>query len=94
MAGNPSLLDLECEGSPYEKQLSLVVVASLIGDPDQKLNVDVGFNFIVGDACVNDEISYIETVPDYIDYIVYEPARSFTAGPVYEQKFPLCPTSC
>ena len=52
MAGNPSLLDLECEGSPYEKQVSLVVVASLIGDPDRKLNVDVGFNFVVGDACV------------------------------------------
>lgn len=49
--GNPNILDLECEGSPYEKRVSLVVVASLVGDPQQKLNADLGFTFTVGDVC-------------------------------------------
>ena len=72
--GNPALIDLECNESPYEKQVTLIVVASLVGDPQNKLNTDIKFDFNIGDACINDEIRYVETVPDYLDYLIYDPA--------------------
>lgn len=33
-------------------------------------------------------------MPEWNDYIIYEPAKSVTKGPTYEQKYPLCPVSC
>ena len=93
-AGNPSIQDPECSGSPFEKQVTLVVIASLVGDPQNKLNIDIKFNFNIGDICVNDKICYVETVPDFLDYMIYDPAKSATNGPIFEQKYPLCPYSC
>lgn len=91
--GHPSLQDFECQGSPFEKVLSFRVVAWLENDPSSQRNIDLQFNFVIGNVCKLDEIFWTSTMGD-IEYIIYSPAQSVTRGPSYGSTYPLCEKEC
>ena len=75
--GNPNIQDFECQGSPYEKVQTYVVIASLVGDPQYQTNVDVKFNFVIGDICIHDVMSVSQGLDDLLIYTIHSPAQMF-----------------
>ena len=91
--GHPSLQDFECQGSPFEKTLSFRVVAWLENDPSSQRNIDLQFNFVIGNVCKLDEIFWTSTISDF-EYIIYTPTQPVTKGPIYGSSYPLCEKEC
>lgn len=92
--GNPNLQDFECQGSPYEKIQTFVVIASLVGDPNYQSNVDVKFDFVIGDICIHDVVQVSQGLPDQTTYTIYSPAQSMQDGPIFTHTYSLCPMEC
>lgn len=89
---NPDKVDMECLGAPYAKQLTFVVVAKL-ADPQDSVNVDVKFNFNIGDSCMADTLWYTQSIASF-DYVIASPAVPVIASQMYESTYPPCPKKC
>lgn len=93
-AGNPLQADFECQGPPKEKNMRFRVIATLTEDPSFNQDASVYFDFQVKNVCLLDEISWVDTIENEVEYVIRSFPQPLFLTPTYAQTYERCPVSC